>query len=179
MGRFLEKTRSAGVVPMTDARRKIDAALENLRHAGPLQKPPRIGRLLFGIDLTQSREHSLKRARLATAAMFQTVKAVGAVALRLIYFRGQDECRESPWFDDPEKLSQAMCRLSCESGYTQIMRVLLLALTEDETISGLVYVGDACEESPERLIELSRMLGKKSIPDLSCSTNARIAMIVR
>lgn len=164
MGKYLFRTRTTGLLPVSDARRKIDAALQNLHRKGTLQKLPRVGRLIFGLDLTQSREHGLKRARIATTAMFQTVKAVGAVALKLIYFRGQDECRESQWCDDPEILNRSMSRLSCESGHTQITKLLLMALAEEKPISGVVYVGDHCEETSERLIELARRLGRKSVP---------------
>jgi hypothetical protein len=86
------------------------------------------------------------------------------VAVKLIYYRGIKECRESKWYDDPEILSQSMRRLSCESGGTQIARLLRLALGEKETVSGVVFVGDHCEDDPGVLFELAQALGRKSVP---------------
>jgi hypothetical protein len=122
------------------------------------------GRLIVALDLTGSREHSLRQARIATAAMFDTLKAFGAVAVRLIYYRGTDECRSSDWHTDPDILCNAMRRLSCEVGETQIARVLRLTLAEREKVCGVVFVGDHCEDDPGELRELAQLLGQKHIP---------------
>src|ERR1700735_3539658 len=74
-------------------------------------------------------------ARLATGAMFDAIKALGAVAVKLVYYRGPDECRATSWHSDPDILGASMRRLSCEVGYTQIARVLRLALAEGENLS--------------------------------------------
>ena len=124
----------------------------------------RAGRLIFGIDLTASREPSLHRARIATAALFETIKTVGAIAVRLVYFRGTAECRASKWYDDPEILSQSMLGLSCESGMTQIARLLHLVLAEKENISAVVYVGDHCEDDSAELVRLAKSLGQRAMP---------------
>jgi hypothetical protein len=146
-------------------RRLMDEALANLGQVElQCSKQRPVGRLIFGLDLTGSREPSLRHARIATAAMFETIKAIGAVAVKLIYYRGIKECRESKWYDDPEILSQSMRRLSCESGGTQIARLLRLALGEKETVSGVVFVGDHCEDDPGVLFELAQALGRKSVP---------------
>jgi hypothetical protein len=152
------------VLPVSNAGRRMDAALEKLRQAGPMKPSRKNGRLIFGLDLTGSREHSLRHARIATAAMFDVIKAIGAVAVKLVYYRGTDECRESKWYVDPEILSRSMRRLSCETGQTQIARLLRLALAETETISGVVFVGDHCEDDPRVLFELAQTLGRKYIP---------------
>jgi hypothetical protein len=125
-------------------------------------KETRRGRLIVALDLTGSREHSLKHARIATAAMFDTIKALGAVSVKLVYFRGSDECRASQWHSNPDILSAAMRRLSCEAGYTQMARVLRLAMAEKETVCGLVYVGDHCEDDADELRDLAALLGQRS-----------------
>lgn len=122
------------------------------------------GRLIFGLDLTSSREASLRQARSATAAMFDTIKAIGKVKMKLVYFRGSNECRESKWYDDPDVLSRSMQNLSCEAGPTQIARLLRLVLAEKERLSGVVFVGDHSEDDPDELIGLAQALRKKSIP---------------
>ena len=142
--------------------------LEALARLGETEAAPpaaitRTGRLIFGLDLTQSREHSLGEARVATAAMFDAIKAIGRVALKLVYYRGTD-MQSTQWQFDPGALSGYMCRLSCESGYTQIAGFLRLVLEEREELSGVVFVGDDCEEDPEELAGLARKLGEKKVP---------------
>jgi hypothetical protein len=101
-------------------RRLMNEALARLDQIGLKRADPvRSGRLIFGLDLTGSRTASLKSARQATAAMFDTIKAIGSIAVKLIYYRG-DECRASKWHDDPHVISESMRRLSCEVGMTQI-----------------------------------------------------------
>jgi hypothetical protein len=161
MNNEIQKCRNAEIA-LDKERRLMNEALarlgqKELKHGGGK------GRLIFGLDLTGSREHSLKQARIATAAMFDSIKALGAVAVKLVYYRGS-ECRASGWQDDPAVLAQAMRRLSCKTGYTQIARVLRLALDEHEPVCGAVFVGDHCEDDPGELRNLAQALGGKSMP---------------
>lgn len=125
-------------------------------------RPP--GRLIFGLDLTQSREASLRQARIATAAMFDTVKALGRIEVKLIHYRGIGKCRESEWYSDPDILRRAMLKLSCEAGQTQIGDLLRLVLAQKEIPSGVVFVGDHCQENHAQLVALAQALGERSIP---------------
>lgn len=145
--------------------RLMNAALERLGQVEAREQAParRGARLIFGLDLTGSREASLRQARVATAAMFDTIKAVAAVAVKLVYYRGS-ECRAGEWHDDPGLVSAAMMRLSCKSGYTQIRKVLRHALNEKEQLSGLVFIGDHCEEDADDLAGLAQKLGARKIP---------------
>lgn len=146
-------------------RRLMNEALAQLGQAELKYSARRsAARLIFGLDLTGSREPSLRQARIATAAMFDTIKAFSAVAVKLIYYRGTDECRESRWYDDPEILSQSMRKLSCERGGTQIGRLLQRAVDEKEATSGVVFVGDHCEDDPDELFELAQALRRRSTP---------------
>jgi hypothetical protein len=141
-------------------RRLMNEALAKL---GKVEMKRGAGRLIFGLDLTSSREASLRHARIATAAMFDTIQAIGAVAVKLVYYRG-NECRASEWHDDAAVVGRAMLRLSCEAGYTQIARLLRLALKEREKLSGVVFVGDHCEDDHDELLGLARTLGQCSTP---------------
>ena len=96
--------------------------------------------------------------------MFDTIKAIGAVAVKLVYYRGTNECRESQWHDDPATLGRSMLTLSCEVGQTQIARLLRLVLAEKGKLSGVVFVGDHCEDDADELLGLAQTLGRKSIP---------------
>jgi hypothetical protein len=157
--------RQIGDKGLSVERRLMMEALQRLDQV-PLKRPDpvRTGRLLFGLDLTGSRSASLKSARRATAAMFDTIKAIGSIAVKLIYYRDVDECRATKWHDDPQVLSDSMRRLSCEFGGTQIARLLKLALAEKEKVSGLVFIGDHCEDGAYELALLAEQLGKKAIP---------------
>jgi len=146
-------------------RRLMNEALARLGQADRKHGMGRsAGRLIFALDLTGSREASLRQARIATSAMFDTIRAIGAVAVKLVYYRGSRECRASEWQDDPAVLSESMRRLSCEAGYTQIARVLRLTLAEEEKVSGVVFVGDHFEDAESAVLPLAETLGQRSIP---------------
>jgi len=120
-------------------------------------------RLLFGIDLTASREWSLKAARQATAAMFDAVAALGPVSVRLAWFRG-DECKAGPWRNDAGAVCRSLLSLGCKTGYTQIGRILRMAADEPGPVSAVVLIGDTCEEDGDELAALAHRLGEKRIP---------------
>jgi hypothetical protein len=143
----------------------MQAALARLEETG-LADPERPirGRLAVVLDLTGSRRESLRRARIATAAMFDAIKALGAIVVKLIYYRGGNECKAGPWQGDPAVVSQVMQRLSCVTGYTQIERALRYVEAEDEPVSGVVFIGDHCEDNPGELADLARTLGARHIP---------------
>jgi len=153
-----------GIVPVDNVSRSIDAAPVTYRHPGEPGRLPRRGRLIFCLDLTASRQAALRQARIATATMFDAIKAAGKIVLKLAYFRGDSECRASGWHDDPHIVSLWMQRLACESGETQIARLLRMVLGEVEDVSGVVFVGDHCEDDRSELRNLAKELGKKSIP---------------
>lgn len=121
------------------------------------------GRLVFVLDLTGSRSSSLKQARVATAAMFDAIKRIGSVAVKLIYYRG-NECKAGSWEKDPATVSRAMQRLSCEVGGTQIARALQCVLKREAEVSGVVFIGDHCEDDPEELMQTAAALGEKHMP---------------
>ena len=149
------------------ARIAHSAVTETRRGAEHLDKPARVskpGRLVFVLDLTSSRGPGLQRARVATAAMFDAIKRIGSVAVKLIYFRGDNECRAGSWERDPAVVSRDMQRLSCKLGMTQIARALDCVLKGEAEVSGVVFIGDHCEDDPEELARLAAALGKKHIP---------------
>ena len=92
------------------------------------------------------------------------IKAVGAVAVKLAYYRGDHECRAGAWHKDADTVTGAMLSLCCKAGYTQIARMLKLALAEKEKLSGVVFIGDHCEDDEPELLHLAATLGKRSIP---------------
>jgi hypothetical protein len=161
MGKELD-TRAAAEIALDTERRLMNEALARL-HPKTVKHGRGQGRLIFGLDLTGSRSHSLQQARIATTAMFDAIKSLGAVAVKLVYYRGS-EIKASGWHDDPAVLAEGMRRLSCETGYTQIARLLRVALAEDGPVSGVVFIGDHCEDDTDKLQNLAQELGRKSMP---------------
>jgi hypothetical protein len=157
----LERWRAGSI---SEDARAIEAALERIRKADAKETETKIGRLIFALDLAASRESSVRKARRATSAMFETLREIGAsITVKLVYFRGR-ECRATGWRDDPGVLVSAMEKLDCRPGQTQIAKVLRLVLNEKERLSAIVLIGDACEDDPEELKELAEALGEKKIP---------------
>ena len=163
MDNSLEKSRQDQKT-LAIERQRMNEALTQLAQVDARRPAQTGGRLIFGLDLTGSREPGLRQARIATAAMFTAIKAIGRIAVKLIYFRGTQECRAGKWHDDPAVLGELMRGLSCEVGNTQIARLLRIALAETEKISCVVFEGDHCEDDPAELLALARELGKRSIP---------------
>jgi hypothetical protein len=114
---------------------------------------PGLGRLLFAMDATMSRQATWDIALGLQAEMFRVVKDVGGLSVQLVYFRGYDECRASRWVADPEAMARLMTTVSCQGGNTQISKVLSHARREMEKarVHALVYVGDCMEENIDAL----------------------------
>jgi hypothetical protein len=164
----IEKSRGnhQALKPLDDEWRLMNVALARLGQVEAKRATldaRRSARLIVGLDLTGSRHAGLRQARLATSAMFATMKAIGAVSVKLAYFRGTD-CKAGEWKDDPAVVDRLMLRLSTETGTTQIARLLRLVLSEKEKLSGFVFIGDHCEESEDELAGLAQALGQKGIP---------------
>jgi hypothetical protein len=98
--------------------------------------------------------------------MFREAGATGGLDMQLVYYRGLSECRSSRWFSDPEQLGRVMTKIMCESGHTQIEKVLIHAKKETTLlkVSALVFVGDAMEENPDDLAHQAGELGRLGVP---------------
>jgi hypothetical protein len=146
---------SANPPPAANSAADIAAFLAEARAIDPAAS----GRLLFALDATLSRQPTWDRAMTLQAGMFDEVAKSGAGRLRvqLIYFRGAGECRASRWVLNAAALRDLMTGIACRGGNTQIAKVLAHANRESarEKIDALVYVGDAMEESADRLCALA------------------------
>jgi len=113
------------------------------------------GRLIFAIDATASRQPTWDMAAKLTGAMFNEVAAIGGLDVQLIYFRGWNECVASRWLTDAQSLTNIMSRVMCAAGHTQICKVLNHVRKEHakQPINAVVFIGDACEETPADLYE--------------------------
>jgi hypothetical protein len=147
----------------------VDAFLHDLQRA---PRPPSggpsggRGRLIFALDATASREPSWDRACRIQGEMFEATAALGGLDVKLVYYRGFNECRASRWMTNAADLHRVMRAVSCVGGETQIERVLAHALTETkkQRVNALVFVGDAMEENVDRLCQLTGELGLNGVP---------------
>jgi hypothetical protein len=124
------------------------------------------GRLIFALDATASRQPSWDRACRIQGEMFEATAALGGLDVKLVFYRGFNECKASRWMTNAADLHRAMRSVSCLGGETQIERVLDHAIAEarKERVGAVVFVGDAMEESVDRLSQLAGELGLLGVP---------------
>ena len=151
---------------MIDPTSRVDKFL-----AGFSPKPRQRGNLIFALDATASREHTWDSA--AAAAGFDVPR--GRLDRRrstcswstFAALQGYDaECKASDWVGNPMQLAALMAKIRCETGKTQIGRVLDHALRETtkRPIGALVFVGDAAEEPRDQLVVAARKLAEAGTP---------------
>ncbi|MGO9357335.1 MAG: VWA domain-containing protein [Xanthobacteraceae bacterium] len=123
-------------------------------------------RLIFALDATMSRQPTWDLACQLQSEMFREAGSVGGLDVRLVYFRGLNECRASPWITEAAQLSRLMSRITVEGGHTQIRKVLSEARREAVAhgVRALVFVGDAMEENADDLCATAGELGLLKVP---------------
>ena len=84
---------------------------------------------------------------------------------QLVYYRSTDERRVSPWFQNTVQLANAMTKITCRAGITQIARILTHCRNETtkHPVSALVFVGDAFEENVDELAPMAGELGRLGV----------------
>lgn len=142
----------------------ISAFLDKAKEIKP--QPGSCGRLIFALDATMSRQPTWDQACHIQAEMFQEADKISGLKIKLVYFRGFGECKASRWFEHGGELANAMGRISCQGGRTQIRKVLTAALAaaDKEKIAALVYVGDCMEEDVDILCDKAGELGLRGVP---------------
>ncbi|MDX2221756.1 MAG: VWA domain-containing protein [Rhodospirillaceae bacterium] len=131
----------------------------------PVPGAPR-GRLIFAMDATASRAPSWAQAMAVQADMFREAAALGGLDVQLAYYRGLMEFDAQPFTANADRMVSAMQRVSFLAGETQIERVLRHAAAETrrQKVNAVVFIGDAMEESADRLVGLAGQLGVLAVP---------------
>jgi hypothetical protein len=144
----------------------VQAFVSRVRQTPAVRRPDEVGRLIFAMDATASREPTWDQAIHTQAEMFQETKALGGLQVQLAYYRGFGEFEASDWYADPTALAKRMTGVSCLAGRTQIAKVLKHAKREAQArrINAVVFVGDCMEEDVDRLGELAGELGLLGVP---------------
>ena len=96
------------------------------------------GRLVFALDATMSRQPTWDMACALQADMFREAAALGSLDIRLVYYRGLNECRATGWISDTEAVASG--------------------------VRAVVFVGDAMEESVDDLCARAGELGLLKVP---------------
>src|SRR5271154_1949169 len=124
------------------------------------------GRLVFALDATMSRQPTWDMACALQADMFREAAVSGSLDIRLVYYRGLNECRASGWISDSAQLAKLMSGIACQGGNTQIGKVLSEARREAVAsgVRAVVFVGDAMEESVDDLCAKAGELGLLKVP---------------
>ena len=124
------------------------------------------GRLVFALDATMSRQPTWDMACALQADMFREAASLGSLDIRLIYYRGFNECRATQWISDSAELARLMGKIDCRGGNTQIGKVLVEARREaaESGVRAVVFVGDAMEESVDDLCSKAGELGMLKVP---------------
>jgi len=151
----------------TPTRSEIDAFLADIGARTTAATGTR-GRLIFALDATASRKGTWDLACQLQAEMFREVANAGGLDMQLVYYRGSvGECRASKWFSQSEPLTKVMSQIRCQSGTTQIKKVLVHAQKETKLlrVSALIFVGDAIDgDSLDILAHEASELGRLGVP---------------
>lgn len=152
-------------LPTVASTAEIDAFLRKLDHSA-VRAPQTRGRLLFALDATGSRQAAWDHAARIQTEMFLAAQSLGGLKIQLCFYRGYGEFKASPWLTEAPPLLRMMTSVSCRAGETQIGRVLQHAINEaaNQRVSALVFVGDCCEETLDRLTLLAGQLGTFGVP---------------
>src|SRR5690349_7204709 len=97
----------------------IAAFVAHARAMSP-HSPGARGRLVFALDATMSRQPTWDMACTLQADMFREAASLGSLDIRLVYYRGFNECRATGWISDSARLARLMSRIDCRGGDTQI-----------------------------------------------------------
>ena len=161
------RAESDGAVPQakTSTSEDVAAFVAKARALSP-HAPGAKGRLIFALDATMSRQPTWDMACALQADMFREAAALGSLDIRLVYYRGYNECRATGWISDSSKLATLMSKIDCRGGDTQIGRVLTDARREAVAsgVRAVVFVGDAMEEKVDALCAKAGELGMLKVP---------------
>lgn len=160
-------TKTGGAVPQTGTSTSEDIAafVAKARALSP-HAPGARGRLIFALDATMSRQPTWDMACALQADMFREAAALGSLDIRLVYYRGLNECRATGWISDSTRLATLMSTIDCRGGDTQIGKVLTEARREGVAsgVRAVVFIGDAMEERLEELCARAGELGMLKVP---------------
>jgi hypothetical protein len=153
-------------VPAQVGTQEVSDFLDKLARTPAVRSSDGVGRLMFAMDATASREPSWDSACHIQSEMFKATDGLGGLEVQLVFFRGFGECKNSSWLSSSDDLVRRMTSVYCRGGRTQIGKVLSHAVgeTKKRKVNALVYVGDAMEEDVDELCHTAGELGVLGVP---------------
>jgi len=153
-------------VPTRAGSQEVADFLDKLARTPVVRQAGGRGRLLFAMDATASRDPTWDRACHLQGEMFKSTDKLGGLEVQLVFFRGFNECKSSPWVDTSDALVRRMTAVRCLGGRTQVGKVLRHAMreTKKRKVNALVYVGDSMEEDIDEMCHLAGELGVLGVP---------------
>ena len=153
-------------VPAQVGSQEVSDFLDKLARTPAVRSSDGVGRLMFAMDATASREPSWDSACHIQSEMFKATDGLGGLEVQLVFFRGFGECKNSSWLSSSDDLVRRMTSVYCRGGRTQIGKVLSHAVgeTKKRKVNALVYVGDAMEEDVDELCHTAGELGVLGVP---------------
>ena len=164
-----QKSQSRTGSPLPEARPSATADIAAFVAKARAMSPHRDGakgRMVFALDATMSRQPTWDMACALQADMFREAASIGSLDIRLVYYRGLNECRATGWISDSAQLARLMGKINCQGGNTQIGKVLSEARREAiaSAVRAVVFVGDAMEEGVDELCAKAGELGLLKVP---------------
>ena len=125
-----------------------------------------MGRLIFGMDATASREPCWDIACQLQAEMFTETAKLGQLLVQLCYYQGFGEFHTTNWTNNAQQLQDIMTAVRCKAGETQIQRIFEHTLTQSKKnkVNALVFIGDCMEELADKLYAQAGQLALRAIP---------------
>ena len=139
----------------------VAAFVEQIRSLPDPMRQGSLGRLIFALDATASRQPTWDLACHVQNEMFLEAARLGGLEVQLVFYRGFGECKASRWLRQGEELVRLMGGVRCLAGKTQIARILRHAADEarKRPVQALVFVGDCMEEDVDELGQRAGELG--------------------
>ncbi|MDG0979821.1 MAG: VWA domain-containing protein [Halieaceae bacterium] len=154
----------SGTLKTTSSSNEVSAFIQQHKTISKVVKQQQ--RLLFVIDATASRQPTWDLACSLTHSLLHTTDGLKGLTLKLCFYRGFEEFRQTDWLTDADALSKKMSSVHCMAGQTQIRKTLRHALKEHQSspLRGLIFIGDAIEEPPHEVINLAGQCGLRTLP---------------
>lgn len=166
MGDRAKSDSGTGLPSQPAESRDVDRFLEKLATVPVVRRPDQLGRLMFAMDATASRQATWDQASHIQSQMFAEASKLGGLEIQLAWYRGFGEFCVSPWLREATRLLKIMSSVSCQAGETQIRKLLKHAVkeTRQRKISAVVFIGDAFEEEIDRVSAVAGELGLLGVP---------------
>jgi hypothetical protein len=151
---------------MTKLTTTTDRMVEEFLAKAEFDPGPARKRLIFAIDATASRQPTWDLAANVQSQMFLEAGKYGGLDVQLVYYRGFGEIRATKFVGSTMLLVQAMAKVTCQAGHTQLAKVLRHVARESEgaPVSAVILVGDCCEESLDTIAGAAAALARSNIP---------------